>query len=117
MMPTVPQPPMVPHTYNPNMMGSQYQQFLQMMGALRQNFPGQNFVTQQQQGHSGIPGAKWYANHNYCWTHGCDIADNHTSQSCRQTAPGHIWIVSRQHLVGGSMKDCHKIWMGQQRYM
>eukprot|EP00957_Ditylum_brightwellii_P052865 4008144-Ditylum_brightwellii.AAC.1 len=54
----MPQSPMVPHIYNPNMMGVQYQQFPQMMGALQHNFPRQNFVTQQQQGHSGIPGAK-----------------------------------------------------------
>eukprot|EP00957_Ditylum_brightwellii_P015180 1143547-Ditylum_brightwellii.AAC.1 len=95
-----PQSPVGPHTHNPYMMGAQFQQSLQMMGAQYQQFPHmmgtpqpnspvQNFGTQQQQGHGGIPGAKQYANQNYCWMHGCDVADNHTSQSYRQPAPGH----------------------------
>eukprot|EP00957_Ditylum_brightwellii_P174072 13254197-Ditylum_brightwellii.AAC.1 len=94
------QPPVGPHTYNPYMMRAQFQQFLQMMGAQyqqfphmmgtpQQNSPGQNCVTQQQQGHGGIPSAKWYNNQSYSWMHGYDIANNHTSQSCRQSVPGH----------------------------
>eukprot|EP00957_Ditylum_brightwellii_P107480 8201012-Ditylum_brightwellii.AAC.1 len=59
------------------------------------------------------PNARQYFNNNYCWTHGCDIADNHTSQSCCQPAPGHIWVATRHHPMVGNMKDSHKVWMSQ----
>eukprot|EP00957_Ditylum_brightwellii_P075981 5775238-Ditylum_brightwellii.AAC.1 len=52
---------------------------------------------------------KYYNNLNYCWTHGFDVNDTHTSQSCSRPKYGHIWYAMRNNTMGGSMKGAHKI--------
>ena len=43
-----------------------------------------------------------YGNTNYCWTHGYNIAANHTSATCRRQAPGHQTAATRENIMGGS---------------
>eukprot|EP00957_Ditylum_brightwellii_P121228 9245123-Ditylum_brightwellii.AAC.1 len=45
---------------------------------------------------------KHWNNYNYCWYHGFDIPDDHTSQSCRNPKPGHNWYATRMNPMGGS---------------
>ena len=52
---------------------------------------------------------KRYHNWNYCWTHGHDISDNHTSANCQNPAPGHVWHATKQNTCGGTTKGQHKI--------
>jgi hypothetical protein len=59
------------------------------------------------------PNAKKFPNMNYCWTHGADISDNHTSMSCQHpAAPYHQPGATRYNTMGGSQKDIHKVTMG-----
>jgi hypothetical protein len=59
------------------------------------------------------PNAKKFPNMNYCWTHGGDISDNHTSMLCQHpAAPYHQPEATRYNTMGGSQKDLHKIAMG-----
>jgi hypothetical protein len=56
------------------------------------------------------PMAKRYNNMNYCWTHGGDIDDSHTSQTCRRPSmPYHQPQATRQNTMGGSQKDIHRV--------
>jgi hypothetical protein len=56
------------------------------------------------------PMAKRYTNMNYCWTHGGDVDDSHTSQTCRRpNMPYHQPQATRQHMMGGSQKDLHRV--------
>ena len=52
---------------------------------------------------------KKYSNWNYCWTHGHDIADNHTSANCHNPAHGHVWHATKQNTCGGTTRGHHKI--------
>jgi len=69
-----------------------------------------NFGSQQQ--FTGQPSApnprKYFQNWNYCWTHGCDIADWHTSSSCPKPRTGHVFYATRDNMCGGSTKAIHK---------
>jgi len=51
---------------------------------------------------------KRFENNNYCWTHGCDVNDNHTSMTCERQAPGHNIYATRANPMGGNMKCAHK---------
>jgi hypothetical protein len=57
--------------------------------------------------------AKRYNNSNYCWTHGADIDDNHASHTCRRPAQYHQPQATRQNTMGGSQRDLHKTYNGQ----
>jgi hypothetical protein len=50
-----------------------------------------------------------YNNTNYCWTHGYDIARNHTSQSCRFPNNGHQREATRDNLLNGSLTNQSKV--------
>jgi hypothetical protein len=41
-------------------------------------------------------------NTNYCWTHGFRVAENHTSQNCKNTKFGHQQTATKDNLMGGS---------------
>lgn len=69
---------------------------------------------QMQQPTSRLPGAKRNNNQNYCWTHGGDIAANHTSATCHRPAQNHNPMATRQNTMGGNPKDLRKVYMGPQ---
>ena len=69
--------------------------------------PGMQQQQQQQQ-----PGRKRYNNMNYCWTHGGDITDEHTGQTCQRPGYGHQHYATRQNTMNGATKGLAKIWMG-----
>ena len=50
-----------------------------------------------------------YNNENYCWTHGWDIHNTHTSQSCNYPAEGHIRDATRADTKGGRNHNKDKI--------
>jgi hypothetical protein len=50
-----------------------------------------------------------YNNTNYCWTHGYDIAKNHTSTSCRFAAENHCREATRENIMGGSTANKAKV--------
>ena len=58
-------------------------------------------------GNSPSP-VKRFANWNYCWTHGCDVHDNHTSATCQSPKPGHNYYATRNNMMGGSQKGMWK---------
>ena len=47
--------------------------------------------------------------YNYCWTHGCNIHDDHTSATCINPTHGHIWHATRKNMCGGSTRNQHKV--------
>ena len=51
---------------------------------------------------------KYYANWNYCWTHGYDVADNHHSGNCQRPAYGHVYTATRDNPCSGCQKGVHK---------
>jgi hypothetical protein len=60
-------------------------------------------------GQTRPPNVKRWANMNYCWTHGADIADAHTGMTCqRPSLPYHQPHATRYNTMGGSNKDLHK---------
>lgn len=50
-----------------------------------------------------------YNNNNYCWTHGFDIHNTHTSQSCNFPNEGHQREATRADTKGGSSANKEKI--------
>ena len=42
-------------------------------------------------------------NNNYCWTHGYDIGDSHTSATCNNRKPGHIATARGCNNQGGNL--------------
>ena len=52
---------------------------------------------------------KKYNNWNYCWTHGHDVKNNHTSATCLKPAHNHVWHATKQNTCGGSNKGQHKV--------
>ena len=47
---------------------------------------------------------KQFPNTNYCWTHGCDTSQNHTSGTCKNKAAGHQINATINNRMGGSEK-------------
>jgi hypothetical protein len=80
--------------------------------------PWQNCYQQNPyQQHNGYrqqrpPNAKKYCNLNYCWTHGGDIADNHTGFTCEKPHLQHIPTATRQNTMGGNPRSLAKVWTG-----
>jgi hypothetical protein len=58
------------------------------------------------------PNAKRHNNNNYCWSHGGDITDSHSSPTCQRPTPGHNPMATRANTMGGNPKDLHRVWMG-----
>jgi regulator of replication initiation timing len=50
-----------------------------------------------------------YTNTNYCWTHGFDIHNTHTSQSCNFPSEGHQRDATRADTKGGSTANKEKV--------
>jgi hypothetical protein len=48
------------------------------------------------------PTVRKYFNDNYCWTHGCHIHNNHTSQTCRAPKDGHKSCATRANTMNGT---------------
>ena len=46
-----------------------------------------------------------YTNDNYCWTHGYNVADNHSSATCKNPGPGHQPTATRTNTMNGSTRD------------
>ena len=54
-------------------------------------------------GRRGQPRTKRrWTNQNYCWTHGCDVDDAHTSASCFNKSPHHKDAATLSNRMGGS---------------
>ena len=57
----------------------------------------------------GTPGAHRPAGKpkpgNYCWTHGHQCSENHTSATCSSKAPRHQVTATASNTMGGSEKD------------
>ena len=51
---------------------------------------------------------KRFNNFNYCWAHGFDVPDNHTSQTCPNPKYGHNWYATRMNTMGGIQLGAHK---------
>eukprot|EP00957_Ditylum_brightwellii_P170333 12965252-Ditylum_brightwellii.AAC.1 len=49
---------------------------------------------------------------NYCWTHGCDDHDWHTSATCPNPRQGYLLHATRNNVMGGNTMGSHKVWMG-----
>eukprot|EP00957_Ditylum_brightwellii_P064338 4882664-Ditylum_brightwellii.AAC.2 len=56
---------------------------------------------------------KRYNNLNYCWTHGCDIPDWHSSTTCPAPRQRHMVYANRANIMNSSTKGSHKVWLGQ----
>ena len=50
-----------------------------------------------------------YNNSNYCWTHGCDLHENHTSSTCKNPKPGHQRDATLTNMKGGSTQHLHLV--------
>ena len=61
--------------------------------------PAQTQQSRQQQLPSKIKKA---LNWNYCWTHGHDVGNDHTSATCIFLAPGHNYQATKTNTMGGS---------------
>ena len=98
-------------------------QFQNQAAPQRQNYqPQPPFPLQQpapyNQGRRAPPNPyKRYTNWNYCWTHGHDVKDNHTSANCYNPAPGHVWHATKQNTCGGCAKGQHKIMYNSYSYL
>ena len=65
------------------------------------------FVGSQQQNPNNI--YKRYNNWNYCFTHGFDVGNGHTSATCRFPNWNHNYNATRNNIMGGSIKNVNKI--------
>jgi hypothetical protein len=59
-------------------------------------------------GHSR-PRPRRYHNTNYCWTHGWDVHENHTSSTCNRQADGHKTTATRSSTMGGTDSNKSKV--------
>jgi hypothetical protein len=84
----------------------------------QQNYQGQGQGFQQQNSQGFYGGqkinapfsntTKYFHNWNYCWSHGYDVPDGHTSPTCPNPAPGHVWHATRENPCNGCRKGQHK---------
>ena len=64
---------------------------------------GQQQQPGQQSGQRDRPAnVKNYNNNNFCWTHGHDVADMHTSMSCKNPHCNHQVNATKQNPMGGN---------------
>ena len=103
----------------------------QGFGNNNKNFNNNNFNNFNNSNNNNIMGAGWdavnrrFSRNNwpanvcshtkpeYCWTHGCDAA--HSSQECRQQAPGHQVQATRQNPMGGNNRNQERTILPQSR--
>ena len=50
-----------------------------------------------------------FNNTNYCWTHGCDVSNKHTSATCKMTGAGHKTAATLNNRMGGSTLYCELV--------
>jgi hypothetical protein len=50
-----------------------------------------------------------YNNTNYCWTHGWDVHESHTSLTCNRQATGHKTSATRSSTMGGTNANKNKV--------
>ena len=117
------------HGFHSNVFPTPYQQMQPPYQAPVANVPqGQGYQPQQpfplqQPMQFGQPRRappnpyKRFNNWNYCWTHGHDIRDSHTSANCFNPAPGHMWHATKQNTCGGSTRGQHKIMHNSYSYL
>ena len=55
-----------------------------------------------------------FENNNYCWTHDHLVENNHTSQMCTMSDPGHQAAATKANTMGGSTSGAHKVIMPSQ---
>jgi len=93
--------------------------YQQDMGATsnQQMYPQQQTPFQPRNRNGGIPydTRKRYNNLNYCWSHGHDVHDNHTSQTCQYPKWGHQQMATRWNTMGGGEQGAHKHYQGEKR--
>eukprot|EP00957_Ditylum_brightwellii_P034998 2652846-Ditylum_brightwellii.AAC.1 len=58
---------------------------------------------------------KMYNNTNYCWSHGHDMEDFHTSAPCPAPKVGHQPMATKINTMNGSRRAAHKYWQGPQQ--
>ena len=68
-----------------------------------------------QQMHNPPKVFKRFNNWNYCFTHGFDVADGHTSATCLYPSWNHNWNATRNNTMGGSQKDAYKVVLPSQQ--
>ena len=52
---------------------------------------------------------RFYKNNNYCWSHGYDIGNGHTSATCKHPKEGHKREATVTNQLGGDQTNCHLI--------
>ena len=52
---------------------------------------------------------KHFSNNNYCWSHGHDIGNDHTSASCHFKKPGHIDTATKADTQGGKEYNKYRL--------
>jgi hypothetical protein len=57
---------------------------------------------------SSRPRPRRYHNTNYCWTHGWDVHESHTSSTCNHQANGHKTSATRSSTTGGTDSNKNK---------
>jgi hypothetical protein len=57
---------------------------------------------------SSRPRPRRYHNTNYCWTHGWDVHESHTSSTCNHQADGHKTSATRSSTTGGTDSNKNK---------
>ena len=72
-----------------------------------QQQPAQSYPPAQNQSNQPTP-YKSANNANYCWTHGGDIADDHTSHTCGQPRQGHVHAATRANAMGGNPRGANR---------
>jgi hypothetical protein len=55
------------------------------------------------------PRPRRYNNTNYCWTHGWDVHESHTSLTCNCQATGHKTSATRSSTMGGTDANKNKV--------
>jgi hypothetical protein len=59
---------------------------------------------------NGAPNTKnVYPNMNYCWSHGYDVAETHTSATCMYKKNGHQVNATREVNMEGSQANKNKV--------
>ena len=127
-VPFVPAPPMMFNQQHQNQVQHQHRAQRPQVYGGRNSGRGQRFQRAQTQAptyNPNVPYApnlqqyapqqqarnqfKRFANWNYCSTHGYDVDDFHTSETCQNPGPRHNFHATRDNPIGGSNKNKNKI--------
>ena len=80
------------------------------------NWQGRGSGGQQQYQQPSQPPnpVKLFENKNYCWTHGHNVKNDHTSGMCNNPLPGYQLNTTKTNTMGGNPKKDHKYIMPSQ---